>query len=90
MASIFKRKGKGPWRISYFDADPATGKRRRPEVSTRQTDKAIAKQIADRLEAKARLHRQEADDLAELRRRGLSTAPQKKGYNNQRSCCPKP
>lgn len=72
MACLFKRNGKGPWRIAYFDWDPKTGRKRRREVSTRQGDKAIAEQIAGRLEAKARQHKREADDLAELRRRGLS------------------
>ena len=72
MACIFKRDGKGPWRVAYFDWDPKTGKKRRREASTRQGDRAVAEQMAARLEAKARQHRQEADDLVELRRRGLT------------------
>ncbi len=72
MASLFKRNGKGPWRIAYIDWDPKTGRKRRRQTSTRQGDKAVATQMAERLEADARRHKQEADDLAELRRRGLS------------------
>jgi len=71
MATVFKRKGQGPWRIAYFDCDPKTGKRRRREYSTQQGDRAVADQIASRLEADAKRHKQEAHDLAELRRRGL-------------------
>jgi len=72
MASLFKRDGKGPWRIAWTDWDPKTGRKRRRQMSTRQGDKAVADQVAARLEAQARQHKQEADDLAELRRRGLS------------------
>ena len=72
MASLFKRDGKGPWRIAYADWDPKTGRKRRREHSTQQGDKSIAAQEAARLEAEARQHKQEADDLTELRRRGLS------------------
>lgn len=71
MACIFKRSGTGPWRIAYVDWDPKTGKKRRREKSTGTRDKAIAAQMAARLEEQARRHRQDAEDLAELRRRGL-------------------
>jgi len=72
--TLFKRNGKGPWRIALFDWDPTTAKRRRREVSTRQGDRAVADQIAQRLLDDARLHKQEAKDLGDLRRRGLSDA----------------
>ena len=26
MATVFKRNGRGPWRVQYFDYDPKTGR----------------------------------------------------------------
>ncbi len=46
MASIYKRKGRGPWVIAWFDH---TGRRR--EKSSRTTDYRTAERIAAKLEA---------------------------------------
>jgi hypothetical protein len=72
--TIFKRDGVGPWRIVLFDWDPATARRWRREVPTQQGDYAVAEQMAERLLDESRLHKQEAKDLENLRRRGLSDA----------------
>jgi integrase len=53
MASIFKRGGKGPWRIKYFDSAG-----RRCEHSTKTTDKRLAESIAARLTDKVVLRRE--------------------------------
>lgn len=45
MASVFKRNGKGSWRIQWYDH---IGKRR--EKSSRTTDKRVAERIAAKLE----------------------------------------
>ena len=53
MASVFKRNGKGPWIVMYFDAQ---GRRR--ERSTRTTDKRAADRIAAQLAAGVALRRE--------------------------------
>ncbi len=72
MASVFKRGGKGPWIVNYFDADG-----RRHEKSTRTTDHKVARRIAADLDAKAALRREglidpQQDRFAEANRRPLS------------------
>ncbi len=72
MASVFKRHGKGPYLIAYFDQDG-----RRHEKSARTTDKATAGRIAAKLEADVALRREgiidaKADRLAKERRRPLA------------------
>jgi len=57
MASIFKKNGRGPYIIAYFDQDG-----HRHEKSSRTIDHATAERIANKLGA----------DVA-LRREGLST-----------------
>lgn len=52
MASIFKKNGKGPWVITYFDAQ---GRRR--ECSSRTTDYRIAQRIAAQLSGEVSLRR---------------------------------
>ncbi len=52
MATVFKRNGKGPWVIQYFDA---SGKRR--ECSARTTDRKTADRVAAKLEADVALER---------------------------------
>ncbi len=52
MATVFKRQGKGPWIIQYFDH---LGKRR--ERSTRTTDKRAADRLAAKLMADVALRR---------------------------------
>jgi integrase len=53
MATVFKRGGRGPWRIQWFGAD---GKRR--EKSTRCTDKRTADRIAAQIESGVALRRE--------------------------------
>ena len=53
MATVFKRRGKGPWIIKYFDHQ---GRRR--EKSSRTTDKRAAQRMAAKLEADAALRRE--------------------------------
>ena len=53
MASIYKKDGKGPYIIAYFDH---TGHRR--EKSSRTTDHATAERIANKLEAGVALRRE--------------------------------
>jgi integrase len=53
MATVFKRNGKGPWIIQFFDAQ---GRRR--ERSTRTTDKRAADRIAAQLGAGVALRRE--------------------------------
>jgi len=57
MATLFKRNGRGAWRIGYFDH---TGTRR--WKSSRCTDKAAAQRIANKLEADAALRRESVID----------------------------
>ena len=52
MASIYKRNGKGPYIVSWFDHN---GRRR--EKSTRTTDKRAAQRIAAKVEADVALRR---------------------------------
>ena len=52
MATIFKRKGTGPYIIQWFDHE---GRRR--EKSSRTTDKRVAERIAAKLEADTALRR---------------------------------
>ena len=71
MASIFRRRGEGPYIISYFDQ---TGRRR--ERSSRTTDKKTADRIASKLEADVALRREgiidaQADRVAAAARRPL-------------------
>lgn len=71
MASLYKRNGKGNWRINYFDHQ---GRRR--EKSARTTDKAAAQRIANDLEAKVALRRDgiidaKAESFAEQGRKPL-------------------
>ena len=53
MATVFKRNGKGPWIIQYFDH---TGRRR--EKSSRTTDRRTAQRVANEVEAQATLRRE--------------------------------
>jgi integrase len=53
MATVFKRNGRGPWIVHYFDAE---GRRR--ERSTRTTDKRVADRIASQLTAGVALRRE--------------------------------
>ena len=53
MASVFKRSGKGPWIIQWFDHK---GDRR--EISSRSTDKRRAEQLAQKLESDKMLRRE--------------------------------
>ena len=53
MATVFKRDGRGPWIIKWFDPN---GKRR--EKSSRTTDKRAADRIAAQLEAGVALRRE--------------------------------
>jgi integrase len=53
MATVFKRGGRGPWILKWFDA---SGKRR--EQSSRTTDKRTAERIAAQIEAKVALRRE--------------------------------
>lgn len=53
MASIFKRNGTGPYRVSWFDV---LGKRR--EKSTRTTDLAAARRIASKIESDLALRKE--------------------------------
>jgi len=53
MASIYKRHGKGPWIVKYFDS---SGRRR--EHSTKTTDKRLAKSIAAKLTDKVMLRKE--------------------------------
>jgi len=67
MASVFKRKGKGKWLISYKDGD---GK---PRVKTGCMDKDATQRIANKLEADAALRMEGVidptqDRLAQFRR----------------------
>ena len=71
MASVFKRKGKGSWIISWFDH---TGRRR--TRSSRTTDRRAADRIAKELDAQAALRREGVvdplqDSYAEAARRPL-------------------
>ena len=72
MATVFKRRGKGPWLIQYFDG---SGKRR--ECSSRTTDRKTADRVAAKLEADVALERAGVVDprqakLATENRRPLS------------------
>lgn len=53
MASVFKKKGKGPWIIRWFDAGG-----RLHEKSSRTTDKRAADRIASQIEADVALRRE--------------------------------
>lgn len=53
MATVFKRNGKGPWIIQYFDS---MGKRR--EKSSRTNDYRAAERIASKLESDVALRRE--------------------------------
>jgi integrase len=53
MATVFKRNGKGPWIIQFFDA---AGRRR--EKSSRTSDYRAAERIANKLEADVALRRE--------------------------------
>ena len=71
MATVFKRNGKGPWIIQYFDS---AGKRR--EKSSRTNDYRSAERIANKLEADVALRREgvidgRQDRLAEEARKPL-------------------
>jgi integrase len=72
MASIFRRKGAGPWLIHYYDQH---GRRR--ERSSRTTDYRAAERIAQKLEADVALRREGVVDarhekLAEENRKPLA------------------
>jgi ribosomal protein S3 len=72
MASVFKKKGKGSYIVSYFDH---TGHRR--EKSSRTTDRATAERIANQLEAGVALRREgiidaRADRLSREARRPVA------------------
>jgi integrase len=72
MATVFKRNGKGPWIIQYFDS---SGKRR--EKSSRTSDYRSAERIANKLEADVALRREgvidgRQDRFAEEARRPLT------------------
>ena len=58
--------------VRVTDYDPRTGKPRRRQKDAGCRDQAIAKQIEARLKEQARRHKAEADQWAELRRKGLS------------------
>ena len=62
MATVFKRNGKGPWIIQYFDA---SGRRR--ERSARTTDYRSAERIAAKLEADVALERAGVADARQAR-----------------------
>ncbi len=62
MATIFKRKGTGPYVIQYYDH---SGKRR--EKSSRTTDKRAAERIAAKLEADVALRREGVVDARQDR-----------------------
>lgn len=62
MASVFKRKNKGPYIVAWFDAE---GIRR--EKSSRTTDYRAALQLAGKLEADAMLRREGVIDLRQDR-----------------------
>lgn len=53
MATVFKRNGKGPWIIQFFDS---AGRRR--EKSSRTSDYRVAERIANKLEADVALRRE--------------------------------
>jgi integrase len=53
MASVFRRKGTGPWLIEYFDQ---SGRRR--QKSSRTTDRRAAERIAGKVEADVALRRE--------------------------------
>ena len=72
MATVFKRRGKGNWKIQWFDA---RGVRR--EKSSRTTDKRRAQALADKLESDVMLRREgiidpSADQLSKQRARPLA------------------
>ena len=62
MATIFKRGGKGPYIIRWFDASG-----RRCERSSRTTDKRTAERIAQKLEADVALQREGVVDPQRVR-----------------------
>ena len=62
MATVFKRNGKGPWIIQYFDA---SGRRR--ERSARTTDYRSAERIAAKLQADVALERAGVADARQAR-----------------------
>ena len=66
MASVYKRNGRGPWIIAWFDH---TGKRR--DRSSRTTDRRAAERIAAKLEADAALRR---DGVIDARTDGYAAA----------------
>jgi integrase len=72
MASVFRRKGAGPWLIQFFDQH---GRRR--EKSSRTTDRRAAERIASKLEADVALRREgvvdpRQDRFAEENRKPLA------------------
>jgi len=72
MASVFRRKGSGPWLIQFFDQH---GRRR--EKSSRTTDRRAAERIASKLEADVALRREgvvdpRQDRFAEENRKPLA------------------
>jgi len=66
MASVYKRAGKGPWIIKYFDHQ---GRRR--EHSSRTTDKRAAERMAAKIGAEVALRR---EGLVDPRMEGLANA----------------
>ena len=71
MATIFKKHGRGPWIIKYFDHQ---GRRR--ESSTKTTDKRTAERLGAKIEADVALRREgvvdpRLDAIADADRRPL-------------------
>ncbi len=59
MATVFKRQGRGPWIIQYFDYEA-----RRREKSSRTTDKRAADRMAAKIETENALRREGVVDPA--------------------------